>query len=614
MIGSKKSVFWGWIGVAALAITVLLAGPVNAQDQRRLQVRPLKPAVPPVVVRGANEPGSGDLASYDATAIAVNLKGIALYGDSPPEVVERLNFSGVKVIRGKIKDADRLEKKLKPFLGKPISLRLYAEVREAIFKFYDARGELAVIPGLNQDAAGGVLQIAVHLRRLQRVDVAGQSHYPADLYRKPFVEMIDAPVDLLQLNARGRTLSNPFRHIAEATPNVLENDASLVLKVHDRFPLSIGLGFDNEGVPILGEDRYSLAITTTDPFKLDSILGYRLVTAEDPRKETAHYLTYLLPSPIGYGQSIQFEGIYTASRATVDANGEEFDNQGTSSQATISYALPLPDISMTLSESVSLGFDFKTSDSNFDFGGTTFSKTGTETYQFWLAHNFALTGSEHDWIRAANLANRIVFSPGNFSGKNTDAAFQTIRPNSQAEYVYWRADFSISVELPADVASNIVNPVLNSLLAKSILRISGEVQESSTNLLSAEQVSLGGAQTIRGFDENAVLVDNGFYVRTQLFSPPIASLHSVLRKKSYFGIPVQDDFRIYGFFDYGMGGSKIRSEGEPKSVGLGSVGLGLRYAFNDSVAADVAYGWQVIESNFSDDRTGRWHFNVQVTF
>src|SRR3546814_12068299 len=104
----------------------------------------------------------------------------------------------------------------------------------------------------------------------------------------------------------------------------------------------------------------------------------------------------------------------------------------------------------------------------------------------------------------------LVLSPGDISDRNTDAAFQAQRAGARARYTYLNAGLNRHTRLPGDFTW--------------VFDLRGQV--TSTNLLGSEQLAMGGAGSLRGFDEGPVYVDEGFVLRNALRHPPMAVLTS----------------------------------------------------------------------------------------
>jgi hemolysin activation/secretion protein len=104
----------------------------------------------------------------------------------------------------------------------------------------------------------------------------------------------------------------------------------------------------------------------------------------------------------------------------------------------------------------------------------------------------------------------------------------------------------------------------------------GQLQYTSTALISGEQFGLGGASSVRGVGERVVSGDRGASLTTELTTPEV-----------YKGL------RLLGFVDAGWLTSvntSASSSGKAESDQLASMGLGLRYSIGQvSLTADFGH-------------------------
>src|SRR5690606_35045534 len=128
-----------------------------------------------------------------------------------------------------------------------------------------------------------------------------------------------------------------------------------------------------------------------------------------------------------------------------------------------------------------VGFEFKRSDNNLEFGGAPVTDNVTDVMQ--LALDWQWSGM--DSRGQTNLNTRLVYSPGDMSSRNDDDAFHESRWGASAEYRYSRLDLQRHTPLPAKLAWN----------------LSTAWQMSSDNLLGSEQLGLSGSGGVRGFRE-----------------------------------------------------------------------------------------------------------------
>ena len=79
-----------------------------------------------------------------------------------------------------------------------------------------------------------------------------------------------------------------------------------------------------------------------------------------------------------------------------------------------------------------LGYDFKSTDNNLQFGGTQVFRTPVEIGEFSLGYSAALK----DKWGATSFALTGFWSPGGIGGHNNDADFAAARSGSTADYFY----------------------------------------------------------------------------------------------------------------------------------------------------------------------------------
>jgi hemolysin activation/secretion protein len=132
--------------------------------------------------------------------------------------------------------------------------------------------------------------------------------------------------------------------------------------------------------------------------------------------------------------------------------------------------------------------------------------------------------------------------------------------------------------------------------------LQGTAQLSSANLLGSEQLGLGGATNLRGYEEREANGDNGAVLVNELHLPP-------LRWRA------GSEWDPWVFLDAGVVSSHARLPGEPGRLTLASAGLGLRYKLSDHFNLRAAYGWQLKDSGVSDGRrSSRGHISVVIAY
>ena len=125
------------------------------------------------------------------------------------------------------------------------------------------------------------------------------------------------------------------------------------------------------------------------------------------------------------------------------------------------------------------------------------------------------------------------------------------------------------------------------LAPDTLIVLRSDLQLAATNLVPLEQISIGGPENVRGYRQDAILTDNGFFASAEVRLP-------ILRAEQVDGL-----LQIAPFFDFGVGwnSGNILDPEEQTFIGLG---LGLRWAMGDNFFARLEYGIPLIDVEDSD--------------
>lgn len=122
-------------------------------------------------------------------------------------------------------------------------------------------------------------------------------------------------------------------------------------------------------------------------------------------------------------------------------------------------------------------------------------------------------------------------------------------------------------------------------------------QETSDLLISGEQFGLGGANSLRGFEERGVTGDKGYALTTELW------------------LPVIESYNVTPMLFYGMGQTSLN---DGPSYDPSSVGMGLRWAWKQSLNLSLDYG-KISEGGGADpainkDGDDKFHLSLVYRF
>ena len=117
----------------------------------------------------------------------------------------------------------------------------------------------------------------------------------------------------------------------------------------------------------------------------------------------------------------------------------------------------------------------------------------------------------------------------------------------------------------------------------SLLLLRSSAQFADRSLVPLQQYGLGGLNSIRGYPQNLLLVDNGLFGSAE-YRLPIVRLGK--NKKAIL--------QLAPFFDIGHGWSYGQGLNAGTSDTLAAVGLGLRWQWSDVLSARLDWGIPII--------------------
>jgi hemolysin activation/secretion protein len=225
--------------------------------------------------------------------------------------------------------------------------------------------------------------------------------------------------------------------------------------------------------------------------------------------------------------------------------------------------------------SVSLGIDYKHFDQDIMVGGNDIASPIT---YYPLSANYSATWAPKGSVTELNAGVTLHLR----GLGSTSAAFDNSRYGSGGSFIYFRGDLSHTHDLPAG------------------LQIFGKVQGQIADqpLLSSEQFSAGGLDTVRGYLEGEVPGDNAFFTSLEFRSP---SFISWLEQKT-------GEWRFYIFGDAGWVTIDSPLPEQASRFSLDSFGVGSRIQVLDHLSGSID-----VADPLTSQSTTKAH-DIRVTF
>jgi hemolysin activation/secretion protein len=329
-----------------------------------------------------------------------------------------------------------------------------------------------------------------------------------------------------------------------------------------------------------GENQFFVGFNYGNLFGLGQELSYQFTASSDFDQLLSHSATWTVPLP--WHDIFQITGVYSDSRPKAEDNAPQL--KGTTWEIGPRYIITLPQ-TVRFTQELKLGYDFKYTDNNLQFGGAQVFDTPIDISEFSIAYSANLK----DAWGATGFYATAYWSPGGMGSHNNDESFEAARQDSKANYFYAVFGLDRVTKLPLGLSWS----------------LSAKGQLANGNLQATEQFLLGGESTVRGYPELIAAGDQGILVRNEIYSPAF-SLSKLAGFKSAY-----DQFQLLIFYDYGLTAIHDPLPGEEKSTQLSSFGVGARWQVRQNLSAYFDYGWQI---DHIDSDHSRAHVGVTASF
>jgi hemolysin activation/secretion protein len=462
------------------------------------------------------------------------------------------------------------------------------KARDTLEKFYHDAGYPTVLVNIpEQSAEGGEIRLQVVESRIGAARVTGNRYFSTRqiLDKLPSLApgaILYAPAVQLEV---GKLNRNPdLKVVPSMAPGKEAGTVDVDLKAEDLRPFHGSLELSN---------RYS---ANTTPLRLNGAIHYDnlwhrehalsvqyQLSPQKPSEVEVFSGSYMLPAPWNADQSLVVYGVRSDSDS---AFGEGFHTVGKGSIIGARLIVPLPGLG-SYSQSAVLGIDYK----NFtELTGAAGSPTGAATLPTgtqssstgdaskpveYLPLSFAYSGSLPDsqgftqFNAGLNLSFRgAVANQQDFADKRFRAA---------ANYFTATAGLERRQQLPAG--------------AGFLLKLDGQMADQP--LITNEEFSAGGMESVRGYLESSALGDSGFHATAEL---------SAMDLGPRLGLGARSQVVPYLFYDCAALWVKYPLPSQDGSLELQGTGLGVRgFFFKD---LEYQFDWAFALAKASSVKVG----------
>lgn len=475
-----------------------------------------------------------------------------------------------------------IEEAVYPYLGESKSVDDIEHARENLEKMYRDAGYLTVLVDIpEQKVESGLVTLQVTEGKVARTRVVGSHYFSQGRIRDKTPELAEGSVPYFpdvqkQIAAVNTT---PDRRVTPVlkpgkTPGTVEVD----LKVDDQLPLHANLELNNRKSGNTTPWRLSGMVRYDNLWQREHSLALQYQTApENVDEAKVLSATYTMPLSTN-GDMLALYAV--RSRSNVAAVGD-MSVLGSGDIYGLRRIIPLPSRE-NLFHSISLGADYKDFKENLVLQGADSLKTPISYVPFTLAYNATLQDQESQ-TQANASANFALRGIGDTTGE-----FENKRFKAQANYFYLKADVTHTRKLFNDF----------SLVAKLGWQL------ADMPLISNEQFSAGGAESVRGYLESEALGDDALQGGLELRSPSFANV-----------LPDSiDELRLLAFSEGAVLRVKDTLPQQTDRFLLSSVGVGMRLKAVRHLAVSLDVGWPFKGTTNTRSGDPRTHFKMQYEF
>ena len=495
-----------------------------------------------------------------------------------------------------------IEAAVYPYLG---PMRTQEDVQaacSALEKAYHAKGYgAASVRYLPRVAKGGFVDLEVSEGTVERLRVKGAKYFSPTAIKEAapslsegsVINFDDVSKDIVSLNqSQDRTVTPVLQPGSE--PGTYDID----LNVKDSSPTHASVELNDYRSPNTTPLRITASASDSNLWQAGNGVGFSLELAPTRPKDSEVFTGYYLarfPGIDGFSVMLQAtkqdSNISTLGGSTVAGPGEVYELR-------LNWALPNGKDWSTgqdwenFSHSLYLAFDYKhfqqtinttpgASGSQAQAGTVVTPITYYPVTAGYSAFKKGLTDKES--TTDVNLGVTL-----NFRGMGSGpAVFDLNRYGADGGFIYLRGSADHTANLPGGL--------------QAYARVQGQI--SNQPLVSSEEFSGGGEQTVRGYLESEEVGDDGVFGTLELRSPPLLGLGKNMR-----------DWRVYVFGDTGELTVLEPLPSQTSRFKLTSVGFGSRFNLGDHLSGAFDAGYPLTTQTYTEEHDLRMTFRLGANF
>ena len=514
----------------------------------------------------------------------------------PKTMIKRFILDGVNLLVAK--DFDKV---LKKYRDKDLSMTELKKIADELTGVYRSKGFVTTLVYLPaQDIANNTVEFKITEGQIGDIKVEGGKYAKAKSIQDRVVVEKGQVMDYRKLESNLRTINRqPDRTIkAVLAPGTQPGTSDILFKVDkENSPHHFWTDYSNRGTSYTGRNRFGLGYTNNNLFGIEDSLTVRGIFGDKNNVYTAN-VDYNLPVS---RYDTRLGAYYAHSHADIGGQFRILSPEGRADLWGIYASHPWFDktivdeptgATMNLSSNLTAGFD-SVSVRNKLLG----NETSHDELRVLKA---GISFDEKDENGRSLLGVEINRGLPKFAGSMGKNDASASRLDAGGDFTKYMFSIGRISQIPA---------------FKSTFVASLRYQFTQDPLVNYEQMSLGGADSVRGFPENDYLADKGWLATGEIRTPTNWLIPPIIRvpfdKK---GTRLADATQFVWFLDAGKGHLLKPRVGEKATVNMVGAGLGLRFELYERLSGRIDVGWPVGHEKPSDNAPYRVHVGLKYEF
>lgn len=494
---------------------------------------------------------------------------------------QKILIKKFKIEGNTIISQDSLNKILSPFENKELTMDLLKRIAELITTKYRELGyefSYAFIPV--QSMADGTVIIKVFEGKVGNIIIKNNKYYDTDFIKQYLESTKKYPALKESALERKVLLLKEISFLKDVIITLARGETpgtmDIVMDVNDKSPLSLTLMFDNMGIKFLSKTRATVGFEFGSFLRMGDTIQVSILQGTDKLDlENLGVNKFNYSLPIGsdgfkIGGTYSYS-LYEYSATTINYNGQSY--------TTLLYG-EYPIIKQRKSElNVTGGLTYQ----NFYGYVGTFINQEEKTRDINIGINYKFI----DRHLGSNLGRNsigITF----YHGLGNSLGGSSLSP----QFNLSSNKISFDIERIQGIGK------YNFLLIKTLGQYTNE------NFVG--RFSIGGPQSVRGFDTAYATGDKGYSLTTEFLAAPLPS------KKRLFGYEKGQLFKVAAFTDIGViYRNKLKVDETLSKINIGSIGIGFRvYAGEFYFKFDYAIPYNNADAKFSTKDAKAYFFSA----